>query len=144
MKKVTWLRTLVTVVLSVTVVSMVYVFTKGWPLMRPPRMEDIKEVTMTDTESGVKKEFVDEENKELAVKLINFLNYVPFSTASDTYGPLIIITYVLDDGTEIKISANNTEVFFNGNGHQLKDAEIFGNLTKAVFFSEETARESAQ
>lgn len=55
MKKVTWLRTLVTVVLSVTVVSMVYVFTKGWPLMRPPRMEDIKEVTMTDTESGVKK-----------------------------------------------------------------------------------------
>ena len=57
---------------------MVYVFTKGWPLMRPPRMEDIKEVTMTDTESGVKKEFVDEENKELAVKLINFLNYVPF------------------------------------------------------------------
>ena len=31
MKKVTWLRTLVTVVLSVTVVSMVYVFTKGWP-----------------------------------------------------------------------------------------------------------------
>ena len=71
MKKVTWLRTLVTVVLSVTVVSMVYVFTKGWPLMRPPRMEDIKEVTMTDTESGVKKEFVDEENKELAVKLIN-------------------------------------------------------------------------
>ena len=98
MKKVTWLRTLVTVVLSVTVVSMVYVFTKGWPLMRPPRMEDIKEVTMTDTESGVKKEFVDEENKELAVKLINFLNYVPFSTASDTYEPLIIITYVLDDG----------------------------------------------
>ena len=139
MKKVTWLRTIVTVVLSVTVVSMVYVFTKGWPLMRPPRMEDIKEVTMTDTESGVKKEFVDEENKELAVKLINFLNYVPFSTE-----PLIIITYVLEDGTEIKISANNTEVFFNGNGHQLKDAEIFGNLTKAVFFSEETARESAQ
>lgn len=40
--------------------------------MRPPRMEDIKEVTMTDTESGIKKEFVDEENKELAVKLINF------------------------------------------------------------------------
>lgn len=112
--------------------------------MRPPRMEDIKEVTMTDTESGVKKEFVDEENKELAVKLINFLNYVPFSTASDTYEPLIIITYVLDDGTEIKISANNTEVFLNGNGHQLKDAEIFGNLTKAVFFSEETARKSAQ
>ena len=29
MKKVTWLRTLVTVVLSVTVVSMIYVFTKG-------------------------------------------------------------------------------------------------------------------
>lgn len=55
MKKVTWLRTLVTVVLSVTVVSMIYVFTKGWPLMRPPRMEDIKEVTMTDTESGIKK-----------------------------------------------------------------------------------------
>ena len=51
MKKVTWLRTLVTVVLSVTVVSMIYVFTKGWPLMRPPRMEDIKDVTMTDTES---------------------------------------------------------------------------------------------
>ena len=47
----------------------------------------------------------------MAVKLINFLNYVPFSTASDTYEPLIIITYVLDDGTEIKISANNTEVF---------------------------------
>ena len=136
MKKVTWLRTLVTVVLSVTVVSMIYVFTKGWPLMRPPRMEDIKEVTMTDTESGIKKEFV--------VKVINFLNYVPFSTASDTYEPLIIITYVLDDGTEIKISANNTEVFLNGNGHQLKDAEIFGNLTKAVFFSEETARKSAQ
>ncbi|MCQ5146813.1 hypothetical protein NE476_31580, partial [Enterocloster bolteae] len=57
-----------------------------------------------------------------------------FSTASDTYEPLIIITYVLEDGTEIKISANNTEVFFNGNGHQFKDAEIFGNLTKAVFF----------
>ena len=74
MKKVTWLRTLVTVVLSVTVVSMIYVFTKGWPLMRPPRMEDIKEVTMTDTESGIKKEFVDEENKELAVKLINFFH----------------------------------------------------------------------
>ncbi|MCQ5146814.1 hypothetical protein NE476_31585, partial [Enterocloster bolteae] len=33
-------------------------------------------VTMTDTESGVKKEFVDEENKELAVKLINFLKFL--------------------------------------------------------------------
>lgn len=57
MKKVTWLRTLVTAVLSVTVVSMIYVFTKGWPLMRPPRTEDIKEVTMIDIESGIKKEF---------------------------------------------------------------------------------------
>ena len=46
--------------------------------MRPPRMEDIKEVTMTDTESGIKKEFVDEENKELAVKLINFFKLCSF------------------------------------------------------------------
>ena len=45
--------------------------------------------------------------------------------------------------TEIKISANNTEVFFNGNGHQLKDAEIFGNLTKAVFFSEENCKKES-
>lgn len=134
MKKVPWLRTVVTVVLTVIFVSMIYVSTKGWPLMPSPKTENVKGVVIVDTESGAEKEFMDEENVELSVKLINFLNYIPFSKESDTYEPLITITYSMKDGTEIKISANNTEVFLNGKVHKLKNAEVFVHLSRSVFF----------
>lgn len=137
MKKVTWRRNLVTVVLTVSIVSIIYVLTKGWLLMLPPRMEHIEKVIVTNIETGTEKTFTDDENIDLAVKLINFLNYVPFSTASDTYEPLIKITCVLKNGTVINLSANNTEVFLNGKGHRLKDAGIFVNLAEGVLFLEE-------
>lgn len=107
--------------------------------MVSPKIENIEKVTVTENETGIVKEFADSENIELAVKLVNFLNIVPFSTASDTYEPLISITYSLKDGSEIHLSANDTEVLLNGKGHQIKDPRVFINLSEGVFFFEENA-----
>lgn len=139
MKKFPWMRMLGTFILTIVIVMAIYVLTKGWPLMFLPKIENIEKVIIMNTENGIEKEFTDDENIELAVKLINFLNYVPFSTVPDLSEPLISITYFLKDGTEINISANNTQVYLNGKVHQLKKAEIFVNLTNGVFFGEENA-----
>lgn len=103
------------------------------------KIENVEKVTVIEHETGIVKEFADNENIELAVKLVNFLNFVPFSTMSDTYEPIISITYTLKDGSEINISANNTEVLFNGKGHQIKDTGVFVNISKGIFFFEENA-----
>lgn len=133
------LQIFVNVILTVTVVSILYACTKGWPLMLPPKLAEIDKVIITNSEIGTEKEFTDTENMELAVKLINFLNYVPFSSASDTAKPFIEISYVLKDGTIINIAANNTDVYWNYKGHQLKDAKTFVTLTNGIFFFEENA-----
>lgn len=133
MKKATWLRTLVTIVLTIIIALMIFVFTKGWPLMYPPKMEDIEKVIILESEAGIEKEFTDAESIGLAVKMVNFLNYIPFSSGSDRYEPLITIIYVFKDDKEIHVSANNTEVFQNGKGHQLRDPETFFNLANGVF-----------
>lgn len=143
MKKTAWLKTFVTIVLTTLIVSVIFILTKGCPLTRLPRMEHIDRVVITNMERGMEKEVTDSENIELAVKLIHFLNYVPFSAASESFKPLITITYMMDDGTEIYVSANNTDVFLNNKGHRLKDGKIFVNLTNGVFFFEEYAADDS-
>lgn len=137
MKKSPWIRTIGTVVSSVIIVTIIYCLTKGWPLMISPKIENIEKVTVIENETGIVKEFTDRENIELAVKLVNFLNIVPFSTVSDTYDPIISISYSLKDGSEINLSANDTEVLLNGKRHQIKDPGVFINLSEGVFFFEE-------
>ena len=140
MKNAAWLKTLATTVtLSIIIVALLYCLTEGWPLMVSPKIENIEMVTVTEHDLGLEKEFTDAKNIELAVKLINFLNVVPFSAVSNTDEPLISIKYSLKDGSEINVSANNTAVFLNDKGHRLKEPEIFVDLAKGIFFFAEYA-----
>lgn len=108
--------------------------------MVSPKIENIEKVTVIENGTGIVKEFTDNENIEMAVKLVNFLNIVPFSTMSDTYDPIISISYSLKNGSEINLSANDTEVLLNGKGHQIKDPGVFIKLTESVFFFAENAQ----
>lgn len=111
--------------------------------MLPPRLAEIDRVIVSHSELGIEKEFTDAQHSELAVKLINFLNYVPFSSAADPTKPIIEIRYVLKDGRILQIAANNTDVYWNYKGRRLKGPETFVDLANAIFFSEENAAKNS-
>lgn len=48
--------------------------------------------------------------------------------------PIIVITYHLEDGTDERISANNTTVWWKDKSYVIKEKDIFVNIVKGLFF----------
>lgn len=135
-KKGTILRTAAGVALTCIVTTALFVMTNGVPVFGAPNPRDVESVTVAlPGEAG--ETYSDPESIELAVKLINYLNYQPFTPVSDTsreLGPDVSITYRLKDGGELTAAANWVTGWWNGEAHALKKPDTFVKLTEGVFY----------
>ena len=135
MKKVVRLLTTILVVILVTVV--LNFLTEGVPLFGVPNIEKIERVAVKHSDYPDKiKEYTDEKNIELAVALVGYLRYSPFKGLSDDQ-QLIQITYIMDDGEECVVHANEKTVWWNGKPRALHDEDTFVKMCTAVFFSQD-------
>ena len=135
------LRFVLSVFLSVSAVLAVSIFMNGMYLLGIPDPEDVQSVVaeypgVTDE----KKEFTDREHVEQAVKLTGFLRYALFEEPVSGGSPMITITYVLDDGRTVSVSADRETVWWKGRPRAIKDREMFINLAEGIFFLEEVSR----
>lgn len=134
MKKVArWIATIIFV--SVVIVA-VNLLIEGIPLFGTPDAEKIEKVFIEHKDyPDTIREDTDEENIKLAVALLGYLRYSPLKELSDD-NRLIQITYIMEDGTECIVCANNLTVWWNGQPHALTDEDTFVKMCTAVFFPE--------
>ena len=102
-------------------------------------MNSQKEVESEPIEFSQSKEcriLTEPEQIELAVKLLNKLNYQPFtqpSESSERLGPDVTITCILRDGREVSAGANWITGWWKGKAHALKEPDLFVNLAEGLF-----------
>lgn len=129
------LRTAAGVVLTCVIVTVLFVMKNGVPVWGAPNPKDVESVTVSWAQ-GEPVAYTDTEKIELAVNLINSLNYQPFtppSESSEEVGPDVTITYILKDGTELTAAANWITGWWNGQPRALKKPDMFVNLAGGVF-----------
>ena len=132
------IRFLTEVIVIFVLIVGIRIFTDGMYLLRLPDLDDIQSVNISyPSVTDDVKEISSHEDIELALKLTGYLKYDLFEKANSEEEPLITITYLLKDGTEKTISANNTTVWWNNKIYTIKDKEIFINFTEAIFFLED-------
>ena len=111
MKKV--LRWVVTILAVCIVTLALNLLTDGVPLLGTPKVENIDRVVVTHTSYPDDiKEITDEYYIELAEAMLGYLHYAPLKGLSDDV-PVIQITYIMDDGTEVVVKANEKTVWWN-------------------------------
>ena len=126
-------QSLISAAITVVIVILFFLATKGIPLWGAPKMEAIERVEVTDLRlSDEPRVYTDPEKIELARKLMNFLN---FKLNGEPQGePVVTIIYYKTDGSQAAVSANETTVWWHGKARALKDQEMFIKLTEGVFF----------
>ncbi len=135
-------RFLITTFVITLLIIGISIFTKGMYLIGVPDIDDVQKVTISYPEvTSETKEFSDEKQMELAVKLTGFLKYSLTEKVKDQTSPMITITYFLDNGQSLSVSANRDTVWWKGKAHAIKDKEIFINLAEGIFFLEEIQAE---
>lgn len=132
------IRFVLTVLFITALLMGLEILTKGMYLIGVPRMEDVRKVTISYPEAAEEaKDFSDEEHIKLAVKLTGFLRYTLFENADGRDAPMMTITYLLEDGESISVSASRSTVWWQGKAHAIKDREMFINLAEGIFFLKE-------
>ena len=129
------LRFVLAVFLSVSAVLAVSIFMNGMYLLGIPDPEDVQSVVaeypgVTDE----KKEFTDREHVEQAVKLTGFLRYALFEEPVSGGSPMITITYVLDDGRTVSVSADRETIWRRGSSSLRRQAARRQRGWQAVCF----------
>jgi len=130
------LRTLLLpVLLAGALTAALFVVVNGAPLWGVPSPRQVASVTVAHT-GEAPQTYTDPEQIELAVKLLNTLNYLPFTPPSESsvgVGPDVTITYTLRDGRELSAGANWITGWWNGEARHLKQPDLFVNLTQGLF-----------
>ncbi|MCC8157110.1 MAG: hypothetical protein LIO54_07535 [Oscillospiraceae bacterium] len=133
---------LVAVFISTLLIMGISVFAEGMYLIGVPDIDDVQKVTISYSEvTSEIKEFSDAEQIELAVILTGFLKYSLTEKADENASPLITITYFLDDGQSLSVSANRDTVWWKGKARAIQDKETFIKMATGVFFLEEIQAE---
>ncbi len=130
------LRPLVSCLLVAVLTTVFFIARNGVPLLGVPKPDQVMSVRVEFLESGKVREVTDPEQIELAVKLLNHLNYqvfTPVSENSEALGPDVTITYVLKDGRELDAGANWITGWWKGQTYALKEPDLFVNLAEGVF-----------
>lgn len=134
MKKV--MRLIATIVVVSIIIVVANLLIEGVPLLGTPDTEKIERVIVEHNNYPDEiKEYTDEKNIELSKDLLGYLRYSPLKGLSED-NQLIKITYIMNDGTECAVSANNLTVWWDGKPRALHDKETFVKMCTAVFFSE--------
>ena len=89
-------------------------------------------VTHTSYPDDVK-EITDEFYIELAEAMLGYLHYAPLKGLTDDV-PVIQITYIMNDGTEVVVKANEKTVWWNGKPRAIHDEGQFVKMCTAVFY----------
>lgn len=135
MKKGTVPRIIAGAALTCVLTTALFVMTNGMPVFGAPDKRNVESVTVAmPGEAG--KTYTEPEKIELAVNLINALNYQPFTPVSDAsreVGPDVSVTYKLKDGRELTAAANWVTGWWNGEARSLKKPDMFVNLAEGVF-----------
>ncbi|MCD7863529.1 MAG: hypothetical protein LUG61_08525 [Lachnospiraceae bacterium] len=135
-------RCFIAVFISTMLIMGISIFVEGMYLIGIPDIDNVQKVTISYSEiTNEIKEFSDEEQIELAVKLTGSLKYSLTEKADDKTSPMITITYYLEDGQSLSISANRDTVWWKGKAHAIKDKETFIKMAEGVFFLEEIQAE---
>ncbi|MCD7903053.1 MAG: hypothetical protein LUF91_04715 [Oscillospiraceae bacterium] len=69
------------------------------------------------------------------------MKYSLTEKADENASPLITITYFLDDGQSLSVSANRDTVWWKGKARAIQDKETFIKMATGVFFLEEIQAE---
>ena len=127
-----WITTIIVVSAVIVAVNRLI---EGIPLFGTPDAEKTEKVVIEHKDyPDTIREYTDEENIKLAVALLGYLRYTPLKDISDD-NRLIQITYIMDDGTECTVSANNLTVWWNGKTHALTNEKTLVKMCTAVFSS---------
>lgn len=135
MKKV--IRFIATVIAVVIVVVSLNILTDGVPLLGTPDAENVSSVIVehSDYPDDIKKH-TDDTKIELAVAMLGCLNYSPLKGLSNDV-PVIKVTYIMNDDTEIVVEANDKTVWWNGKAYAVTDENMFVKMCTAVFYLQE-------
>ena len=127
-------RFLATVLAAVIIAIALDFITDGIPLFGVPKPEEIASVAVEHGEfPGSVRELTDEDDIELAVALTGYLRYTPLKSSA-AEEPLITITYRLQNGSEIVISASHGAVWQNGKAYALRHEDRFVKMCTGLFF----------
>lgn len=129
-KLILW-NTVLVIVITCILNSVIWILFHGIPLVGLPKKEDVKSVTIICNDTQ-KREVTDNETIELLVKSANLLNYQLWGQTEGS--PIIDIIYHLKDGEDIKISANNSTMWWHGKSHVIKETNTFVNIIQGLFF----------
>lgn len=122
-------------VIAVTIVVIgLNLLIEGVPLLGTPDAENVSSVIVehSDYPDDIKKH-TDDTKIELAVAMLGYLNYSPLKGLSNDV-PVIKVTYIMDDSTEIVVKANAKTVWWNGKAYAIIDENMFMKMCTSVFF----------
>ncbi len=129
------LAVLAPMLLSGILITALFFVMNGVPVWGAPDPKNVASVTVSWKE-GASQTYTQPEKVELAVKLINCLNYLPFTPASEQSaetGPDVTVTFALKDGRELSAGANWITGWWNGQARHLKKPDLFVNLAEGIF-----------
>lgn len=131
------IRFIATVIAVCVVVVALNLLIEGVPLFNTPDVENVTSVIVehSDFPDDLKKH-TDVEKIKLAVAMLGYLNFSPLKGLSDDV-PIIKITYIMDDNTEIVVKANDKTVWWNGKAYAITDENTFVKMCTAVFYLQE-------
>ncbi|MBE6813757.1 MAG: hypothetical protein E7523_12930 [Ruminococcaceae bacterium] len=128
------IRFIATIIAVVIVVVGLNILTDGVPLLGTPDAENVSSVIVEHSNyPDETKEHTDKTKIELAVAMLGYLNYSPLKGLSDDV-PVIKVTYVMNDNTEIVVKANDKTVWWNGKAYAITDENTFVKMCTAVFY----------
>ncbi len=138
-RKIQWiLRFLFTFLATTAITTAFFIAQNGIPVWGGPKPEKVAVVRLELLTAGYTKVVTDPEDIKTACRLVNFLNYQPF-TPADTRSPSeVTVTYQMKDGRELTAQASWITGWWNGEAHALKQPDLFVNLVEGLFFSQES------
>lgn len=123
------------IIIITAIIVLVNIFMDGMWILGIPDIEDVQAVQITDRRySDEAKGFADEETIQLAVQLSGFLKYKPLRKPQNDFEPGVNFTYLLKDGTQRSLSADENTVWWKGKAYVLKQEEVFLRLCEGIFF----------
>lgn len=132
MKK--WIRTVLVIFICIVIHFLFYTLFEGIRLPKTPKVEAVEKIVLEHTDyPNEVKEYEKKRDIEVTKALVGYLRYSPFKKKSNET-PQIHLTFVMKDGTEYVISANEETVWWNGKTYALREEGFFVNSCTSLFF----------